>query len=170
MVGGVAKLADLDYILLFENATENAIIGADKTCLPGEYGDGASLRANARIDYDNMDCFTGKVRCGCTEHISSLMDVLRRNGMGDIDDCGARQNIKDCALHAGDIRAGQTEVGGEGDGRWGFAKRSMSGCHTNLIVTVNNRAEQTHRGERSGMNLTESPEIVILSSPKSPEP
>ncbi len=106
-----------------EGPEQDAVVGRDEGVVEGADGDGAAVRAHARIDDDAVHGAGREVsECGAEEPCG-FDDVLRRDGVGDVDDVELRVDREDRPFHGGDVDVVGAEVGQEGDDAGGLHDR-----------------------------------------------
>lgn len=98
-----------------DTEAEQPVVGSHEGVAVGEDGEGAAGAADARIDHGEVDGAAGKEPVRGLEGESAAQDVLRRDGVGQVDETGRGIDAEDHALHDSDVRILETEIGEERD-------------------------------------------------------
>ena len=118
--------------LLAGDQRQDAVVRSDQQAPLRLDDDRVAVRADPRVDDDDVDGPLGVVRNVLEHRQRRGRHVLRRDLVGDVDDRRAVPDRKDRPLHRPDVRVRGPEVGHEGDdarrhGRFTSSSRTPAG-------------------------------------------
>jgi len=92
-----------------------AVIGGNKVSPWGSKNNSPPPGANPGINHYQVDCFLREELIGRAQDKGGLRDILRSNGMADINQPRIRIDTEYYSFHSRHIGIGKAEVGGQGN-------------------------------------------------------
>ena len=101
--------------IVLNDIAEDAIVRSDEISRGCPEDNGFSRGAYSGIDHHQVDGAMGKELADRAQDKSRLRNILRFDGMADIDESGIGIDAQDYPFHGGDIGIRQSEIGGQGN-------------------------------------------------------
>jgi len=114
----IRQVDDLDLPTLrpsfIVDGGEKAVIRANKEVGPDPGCDGSALRTNPGVHYRQVDCLRWKEGISPPDGKSAFDNILRGDGMGQVNELGSGAYAQDNPLHRADETILKTEISCEG--------------------------------------------------------